>query len=903
MMNIFHVVARKSMRENRTRTIVTIIGVILSAAMFTAVTTFAVSLLDFMERTYIYNSGDWHISAEDTSAQIYAEIQEDERLEGVFAAVSLGYAPIDSENTYKPYLYVLAGETDFFEKMPVHLTQGRFPENSSEILIPDHVARNGGVEYTIGQTITLTLGERMLDGERLNQYNPFDEDLQETLEVRETREYTVVGFYERPDFENYSAPGYTALTFWELSEPNDLVQVYFRIKNVVRDLDAVDDEYNDICTIQRNWDVLAFSGGFLYGNYQIMLYSLASVFVFLIVLGSVSLIYSVFSISVGERTRQYGLLVSIGATRRQLRSSVLHEAMIVAGIGIPIGILCGIAGMAVTFYFTGGLFSSVITSPFSVHVTVSPISVLTAALLTLTTVLISVWVPSRRAMSVTAIEAIRQSGDIRDRGKPIKTGKLVYRLFGLPGMLAKKYYKRSRKKYRTTIISLAMSVTLFISAASFCMYLRMSVDTSLSTSNYDWAYALSDRDFDTLLDEIRQTAGVKSANWLTNTIEYLVLPREDYSDSYDVFAAAQAEAYGSASVDTEGRTSVLEAARVFYIDDESFDAMLIENGIDPKTYREGDAVLLDNYTYTLYINRDDGTAERKSYSFSIVDAGIDTLTLLDEGEGIEGYNYYGAYYADDEPDCDRFVYRYIPVSGDAEYDDNGEMTNAMTVPAQTHEIRIGARITTPPAGVDIDTSYPALLYPYSVCNQDIGYGTIHIVSDDHETMVENVKALLLAYGYSLDEDYYYDVHAQEQDSLNIITIINVFSYGFIVLISMISAANVFNTISTNITLRRRDFAMLRSVGMEQRALYRMTNYECLLYGSRALLLGMPGAYALSRLIYAIVHEGIYMQFTLPWGFVAIAVISVFIVVFVSMLYAMRRIRDDNPIDTLKNENI
>ena len=250
------------------------------------------------------------------------------------------------------------------------------------------------------------------------------------------------------------------------------------------------------------------------------------------------------------------------------------------------------------------------------------------------------------------------------------------------------------------------------------------------------------------------------------------------------------------------------------------------------------------------------------------------------------------------------IYEYVPQEEVPEYDDQGNLTNARQVPAECTELALGARVDAAPLGISNGGDSLTLIYPDFMRDPSrVQYATLCVKSQDHELMLQNVESILEENGYLVTENNWYDVREQDRDERNIITIINVFSYGFIVLISLISAANVFNTISTNIALRRRDFAMLRSVGMEQRALYRMTNYECLLYGSRALLLGVPLAALVSYWIYQTVRYAANMQFTLPWTAVILAVVSVFAVVFVSMLYAMRRIRRDNPIDALKNENI
>ncbi len=904
-MNIFHKVARRFMRENRTRTLVTIIGVILSAAMFTAVTTFCTSLVKFIERTYIYDNGDWHLSAQG-GTDMLETLQADNRVCDFFYAQQLGYALAGSENTYKPYLYVLGAQESFFQNMPVHLLSGRLPETENEILLPEHLMGNGNVDTALGQTLRLELGLRKIEGESLGQNNPYEEESGEVFEPEFTREYIVVGYYERPSFENYSAPGYTALTVLSDDVESFGYTAYFHVRNASRNLDALAQEYEQWVT-DYNWDVLMFSGSSRYGNLSAMIFMLGMIFVLLILLGSVSLIYSVFSISVGERTRQYGLLASVGATRRQIHACVLHEALCVSAIGIPIGMLCGILGMAVTFYFVGDKFTSILSSPYSVTLAVSPAGLLGAAGIALITVLISVWVPARRAMSVSAIEAIRQSADISKGAKVVKTSRLCYRLFGLSGVLARKYYKRSRKKYRTTVISLAMSVILFVSTASFCMYLRSTVDLSLSTANYDLAYAVEHQEnFQPVLEKVRSASGVDSATLLGSVVEQAIIPRTDFTPEYQDYLQARDQVYYE-NTDKLDREISWDTIYVIYLDEESYRAMLEAEGIDVDAYLAAGApaVVLDQNTATLYTYTDD-VRERMRYAFRILQDAVESVRILSEPQIIseEGYSIINVAFANEDPLCEDLVYYCLPESESPEYDEEGRITNAIEIPAEYAELTLGVRVQNAPTGVDSDTGSLTLIYPDSMRDLTRGtYATLCVKAKDHAQMLESVKNVLTENGYLVTEENWYDLREANRDNRNIITIINVFSYGFIVLISLISAANVFNTISTNIALRRRDFAMLRSVGMEQRALYRMTNYECLLYGSRALLLGMPLAALVSLWIYRTVRYAVNMHFTLPWMAVVLAVFSVFAVVFASMLYAMRRIRKDNPIDALKNENI
>jgi len=226
---------------------------------------------------------------------------------------------------------------------------------------------------------------------------------------------------------------------------------------------------------------------------------------------------------------------------------------------------------------------------------------------------------------------------------------------------------------------------------------------------------------------------------------------------------------------------------------------------------------------------------------------------------------------------------------------------------ETAVLQVGAVVKERPYFVS-DMYELSVVYPYSAREtvlQDLGienqFCDHFIISSDHEASYKALKDIVVENG--LSKHYLYDYAEGAEESRTLIMIINVFAYGFIVLISLIAAANVFNTVSTNISLRRREFAMLKSVGMSHKEMNRMMNFECILYGSCSLLYGLPVSVLITWLIYKVISEGFTTEFYLPWGAIAIAVLSVFLVVFATMMYSMRKIQADNPIDALKNENL
>ena len=898
-MNVFNKVTLQSLKKNKTRTIVTIIGIILSAAMICAVTTFASSIYNYALDNAIYVDGDWHGSAEDMSLETYEMIKNESKVSNHVFAQQLGYAKIEGcINENKPYLFVLGASEGFSNMMPVHITSGKYPTSSSEILIPDHLYENGGVELNIGDTIELALGKRMLDGYSMGQYTPYyvyDENNEtipsgEKLVVEETRSYTVVGFYERPSFENFTAPGYTALTIADKDTNAQYnYSVWFKMNKAKEVYSFIEDNQ---LTGRTNSSVLRYSGISRYEGFNTMIISLATIVIGLIMFGSIALIYNAFSISVAERTKQFGLLSSVGATKKQLRRMVISEALMVSAVGIPLGILAGVGGIGITLIFVGNKFQALVGYPIPLKLSVSTLSLVIAVVIALLTVLISAIVPSKRATKVSAIEAIRQSKDINAKIKKVRTSKLIYKIFGLPGMLANKYYKRSRKKYRATVLSLFMSVVLFVSAAAFTNALTESVSDSFGSVGYDILIYGYENEFikattDDLLNELKNDKGVNQVAYTQGSSFFVALPSDEVSkDFLDYYTKAEHLAVSQVK-------DVGVYTNFKFVDDEAYRELLKTYKLNEEEYFNPNApkaVAVDGRVIF-----DSVLGKYTNYNvLKSEDADI-TITIQREFEG---------YYLDreivDEDGNFLYVFENMKNPGDS-------MTLTKEEAYEEKSAEIGKIIYDALFYLDVNSRL-ALIYPMSLRDSvlsaeillDSGYN-YYITTDTHVETMSAVDETLSDLG--LAKLRVHDIAAQEEENRNIVTIIQVFAYGFIVLISLIAAANVFNTISTNIALRRREFAMLKSVGMTAKGFNRMMNFECILYGTRALLFGLPVSVGISYLIHLAVSEGYQKDFTLPWVALGIAVLSVFLVVFVTMMYSMSKIKKDNPIDALKNENL
>lgn len=897
-MNVFNKVTLQSLKKNRTRTIVTIIGIMISAAMICAVTTFTSSMQQFAVDYATYIEGDWHSSMSYATTEDFEKISNDERVSQCAYAQGLGYSKIDSENKYKPYIYTMAGNNEYFDMLPVHLVSGRLPQSPDEIVLSEHFYADGNTGFKEGDKVTLEMGTRTSNGLELGQQNhiyTYDSDTNEEVLIEEElvntyyRTYTVVGICESPDFcEDYNSPGYTAFTLADKKPAKDAqLDIYYKMNNP-SDVYSFAQEFD--VEVIHNREVLMYMGVSRYDSFFYVIAGLAAVIIILIVSGSVSLIYNAFSISVSERTKQFGLLSSIGATKKQLRKMVLFEALTVSAIGIPLGILVGVGGIGITLMLIGHKFNSIIGGvPISMGICVTWQSILIAVIIAIVTVLISAWIPSRRATKVSAVEAIRQSTDVKAKQKQIKTSKLTYKLFGLPGVLAVKQFKRNRKKYRATVISLFMSIVLFISASAFTDYLVDSVTTSMTPPAYDLTYTVYDSQLggkspDEVLNIIKSDKYVTKVTYTKENYVYGAIPKEYVTDQF-------LETYGA---ETKDMNYVNKDCVINFVDDKEFKKILKDNNLNEEDFYNSNAPVAIAQDVCTFFD-----ANQQKYITLDILKGDECEVSFAVYKPVEGYYASNSF----EEKGEKWV----------EYLKEGNSEETIRKPYEEYatEYTLKSVKTIEDSALFMDTSSSVLnlVYPLSMMDKVLPESereesdnfTFYIESDNHAASFDNIQEILSQKGFSTQD--FYDIAADNEVNANLVTIIQVFAYGFVILISLISIANVFNTISTNINLRRREFAMLKSVGMTQKGFNKMMNFECLLYGAKALILGLPASILVTYFIYRAITQGYATDFYLPIKAIAIAIISVFLVVFVTMMYAMRKIKKDNPIDALKNENL
>lgn len=927
-MNIMKRLTWRSLWLNKTRTVVTIIGVVLSAALFMAVTTAAYSVWDFMVRGYEYESGDWFVSFDHATDRQYADAQADPAVKRVADLKIIGYASqFDKISPSGTYEIGAMGE-NFPQQMSVPLVEGRLPENSREIVIPEIYLslRNAGKEDApkIGDKLTLSLFFSW-------QENPESDENPDVPEETVAIEYTVVGIMKdrnyRPNTGNW---GYnTILTVADGSEGATLWHRLF-LKTEPGDAKAVSQRsYGNADIHTELLNINGFTGE---QNTTLTILLMAAILLLIVMLASVSLISNAFSVSVAERTKQFGLLASIGATRKQIRASVRFEAAILMTLGISAGVLVGYGAIAILFRFYGKhlarLFSFSVNGGVHPYAAFSILAVLAAVLICALTIWISAWIPSARAARTAPLEAIRQRQDYKTNVKRVRVNPLTVKLFGVPGFIGAKYYMVSRRKYRPIVIALVFSMVLFVFSAYFSDQMDMTADAQ-GAEDYDFSVSCSQDNRLQVYEKLRSSESVEKSALVCGITMTGILETADLHDKYK--AVQESSSWGHPQ-DYSGRWCT-EQVELSFLEDDVFIAHLEKEGIDPAPYLEEGSMLgvtvkqtyggwavqneagqwteMRFYGHALAENAGTVSCIEPSYHLELKDFGFEqgsgglaqpmgmSRSVTRDGKIVLHMD--GASFIEDiteEVIDGKHVVNYYSY-----HKETGEIGSEilLSVDSFAPQIEVAAQLEEVPYGISTQNGSIHVVLPLSKLPQEIESNyLVDLCMDaaDYQALLAELKA----FGHHNIRFAFTDYNESQMNMRGIVTLLRVFSTGFIVLISLIACANVLTTISTGVALRRKDYGVLRSMGFTQKHLYQLMVYECMCYGGNAIMWSVPLSMGLLYGLYRVTNLSYSTDFEPPWDVFIRGICLILAVLFVSAVYAIFSIRKDNPIDAIRTEN-
>lgn len=932
-MNLMKTLTLKNLKLNRKRTIVTIVGIILATALLSALVTLVSSFQYSMIEYQKQKGGDFHVKFSNVKMSELSEFKNNRNIESTFETMGMGFAKLDGcKNEDKPYAYVMATDEAGFERGCFKLIEGRMAKNEDEIVIPRHLKTNGRIDIKVGDEITLDVGKRYdSNTEGVIWENSAYEHEAETLTDIVTKHYKVVGIMERPGYgmEDYSAAGYTFVTYSDelaaidngtKSEADTTLTVYSRYtQKALRNKDAVTadiigvdeklfakannssvemtaEESDRFLKEMENAKYDIYMNGFLI-SYECVfpidgtfkaLFTVATVVALIIILTSVYCIKNSFNISITEKIRQYGMLASVGATRRQIKSSVKTEAAMLGVVGIPVGTMSGILASLILVKVVNALSAGWLNFALSFH-TYLPALIL-AVILSIATIYFSATGSARRAAKVTPLEAIRNTKEIKIKSAKLKTPAIIGRIWGIGGVISYKNIKRNKKKYRTTVTSIVICSVTFIVISYFMSMAFSVVGMSYASVDYNIGINMSckkDLDIEKLSELLSGIEGAE--DYLVGAGYYFDVDKPEYTKEYGEYC-------GQLYDDSE---DVSQEFLITVLNDKSYDKYASDAGI--KNADTG-AILVNKGTFDVY-NEKSSKYVKEEMELYKYKAG-DTIRC--------GYNVY-----EDAVDDDNAV------EGDTE---SSTEDNSGYVDEET--INKGVRKT-------VDVTIAGVTDKVPTCYN--GYGNTSLLfmnQKGFESLWADGKsgnefkpgnAIYSAYVVAENADEYQDTLEKEtaenpeysqisfyvsnmdkqmRDEKSLFTLLGVFAYGLIVVIALIGITNIINTLSTGMELRSREFATLRSIGMTDKQFAGMVRLESVFISVKALVIGVPLGILISYLLCVMMNRmDDAIIYEPPYKAIILCIVVVIMLIYAIMKLSMTKLRHNNIIETIKNENL
>ncbi len=864
----------KNLKLNKKRTIVTIIGIMLSVALITAVASMYNSCITSLVKYETYEKGDFHVVFYNVPIEETKTLKNNRKISEVFLTQDVGYANLEnSKNEYKPYAFIKAFTKASLENLSVKLREGRLPENEDEIVIPTHLKTNGRIALNVGDTITLNVGTRVSNGIELNQNDEFNKDSQEKIINTTSKTYKIVGIIERPasNIENYSAPGYTFITL--LNDENilgkadayckytkegskDYINVTANILSINEDdfgkfekgkFDS-EEEFNKIAN-----EVSKSKYNYNINSYLIILETdplnnnavggLGTVVIItcgIIVFTSVFCIKNSFDISIAEKTKQYGMLKSVGATKKQIRKNVFFEATILGLIGIPLGLLLGVFASSILILISNSFIGDMLAKGLKLVLSFSWISYAVAIGLGIITIYLSALRSARKASKISPIESIRNSNEIKIKSKKIKSPKIIKKLFGIGGEISYKNLKRNKKKYRTTVISITVSVFVFIALSYFMSLAFDQIKEELKLKDYNLWLLIDDNNDEQLEQKVIETTRLENIkNYTISKYDNCYITNSKYSDEYKEFMNG---------------TSAKE--------EDIFDSNINVKTVNNEQYKE--------YIKKLGLNYE------KMKNKAIL---INNIRV-------------GKY----DEEKNKYIQKNIKMF---EYKEN-ETINCKTSDDKQFDVEIGIITDILPFGLEEPSNYALMIVSNDIYEKYFKSNEIMIYYDSSnpDKLQDDIDELLKGYNYNIN-----NIAENARMLEKVFTLVGIFLYGFIIVITLIGVTNIFNTITTNMELRKPEFAMLKSVGMTTKEFNKMIRLETVFMGIKSLLFSIPIGIGLSYLMYSALGTNQTLKFTIPIKSIIIAIVTVFLLITCIMKYSIGKIKKQNTIETIRNENI
>lgn len=854
-MKVLNDLSIQDLKLNKKRSIVIIIGIILSTALICGVAGLVTSFQKTMVDTAKEGQGNYHTIFYNVPKDELKYIEENREVKDYFLSEELGYSYLSNPKNVEetPIVNVISMNDKFIENMSVKLKEGRLPENDTELAISTRINEKFNTNYKVGDTITLNINET-----------------EQNMENGIPKTYKIVGIIERPilAIESYDVDWFTAITKMQnvnkkaniavlYNKPKDYIKNIENINNMTKaennedgaSFSGLSNKYKSYkYNLMVNKELLAYEGASLDDETLKTIYGLGAFIIGIVLVSSVFVIRNGFEISITERLKQYGMLSSIGATKKQIKKSVYFEGFILGLIGIPLGIISGVFAIYILVNVVNYILKDYISKGTLLTYSMSWIAIAISVFVSIITIWLSCKKSAKKASKVSPIEAIRNSEDVKLKAKKVKCPKIITKIFKTGGEIAYKNLKRSKKKYRTTVISIIVSIVIFISISSFIQYGFKMSEAYYTEMNYNYMVFMQENEDNK--EELKKYKILEDISKLPDAGEYSINKSNVLTMNMDEKHKAELTEYGK------------EIKERFYNE---------ENGV---RIDEINVISLSKEAYERYVSKLGGDYEKYKNGAILIDKNINTNN---DGKKIQGN-----------------IYTWK--KGDIITGKINDTQCNIEILAKTEEI---------PAGVNILYNPDAFIIVSEDFINKVGYKSIALYSNSNDAykLDEEIKQYKQENNITDNTIQTFNMEESARAENAIVLVISIFLYGFIGVITLIEITNIFNTITTNMNLRKKEFAMLKSIGMTKKEFNRMIRLESIFYGLKSLIIGIPIGIILSYGMYTVFRNNMEMEYILPYKSIVISIVFVAVIIGIIMKYSMSKINKQNVIETIRNDNI
>ncbi|MFL0270022.1 ABC transporter permease [Candidatus Clostridium radicumherbarum] len=830
MINSYKQITNKYLKSNKKRTILTVVGVILSVALISSIGLFFNGLQQAGIDNAKKSTGSYHAAISKIDENIASKITNNPKVSrsGLYEVGS----PI--RLTDKLSTNVIIASDKALELLPLSLKSGRLPENNKEIAVERWLLR----------------------------YIDKDAKLNSKIKIN-NKEYILSGILEDNSFTQIESTGLVITKDNNLSIKNATLLIEINSKtNIKAALKEIESLVNKN-QIQENSMLLTMEGaGDNSTNNSINM--TLGIIISVVVIVTIAVIYNAFQISVVERIKEFGLLRAIGATPKQIRNIVFKEAAIIAGFGIPIGLIFGVIaiyGISITFKLIGGTADNFIVPNVSLKIMLLSFAV------GLLSIYFSALMPALFAGRISPLTAISSRNSIKKDKIKRRKSIIIKRLLGFEGELAIKNIKRNRKRYRITVFSIVISVVLFVTFKYFTDIALVMNDSTNESTKVNYSILLGSRAQEAkesidsnLINNIREFNFVDKIYKRYNTIpfEAAIDKDKEVKDIKEIGTVYKDITY-------EGKDKFKLDANIMVYDKDALEASkkYLQSGnidIDKINNENGVIVINKNQVFNIKTN--------KSYIGAVTDIKVGDEILLQNTDNL---------------------------SNGKEQFGSGEVKKVKVIATLKEE---PFNFSGNSSGLKIITTEEMaqkLAKPNSITLQGIN---IIIKDINNEAKATSEIENLIKTNSSLQLINYIDINNKSKTS---ILMIQILLYGFVVVVSLIGCVNIVNTLTTNIILRRREFATLKSIGLTQRGLRKMIIIEGMLYGFMGCVYGCTAGLGLSYLLFKSMHGIREFSYMPPIKAMIIAAAFAIFIGYLSVLSPLRRVNEDNLIDSIREE--